>query len=391
MVMRKALKQIDAVSRRAFLKQASIIIGVCLLCVVGCKRSEQSNQIRIGVVLSMTGDVGAYGQRSLHGLLVAQKQINDSGGINGRKLELEIEDARSSPKDAVSAFQKLVDVDKLNIVVGDVLSSTTLAMAPLAQRKKVLLFAPGASNPALRNAGKYFFRNWVSDDFDGKAMAHYMFDSDVKSAYVLYQQTDYCVGLAGAFQKEFEALGGKLAGKEGFMTDAVDFRAQLVKLQSSGAKVVYLVGESRQNGTILLQAQQLGIHVRWFSNLTVDTPECEKLAGSALNGVVFTTPTFDPNSAEPQVKKFVHAYQDEYKEQPDVTAGVAYDALMILASVMRNVGTNVDAIVNGLHKVKDFPGVTGNTTFDEHGDVLKPIFVKEFKNDKPVLIKTYSF
>lgn len=363
-------------------------IGVT--CIIGC-RGKEPGRVEVGAVLSMTGDVGAYGQRSLKGLQIAEDEINAAGGINGKKLSLIVEDARSSSKDAVSALQKLTEVDGMRIVVGDVLSGTTLAMAPIAERKRILLFAPGASNPSLTNAGDYIFRNWVSDDFDGKAIAHYMLENEIRDAFVLFQQTDYCVGLADAFTKEFESLGGHVNSREGFVTEATDFRAPLVKLQAVNPNAVYLVGESRQNGTILRQAREMAIRVRWFANLTVDTPECRTIAGPAREGVIFTTPAFDPNSEVAQVRRFVDAFRRKYNEDPDVTSGVAYDALMILASVVKSVGTDPARVKDALYKVRQFPGVTGATSFDANGDVMKAIFVKEIKNDQPALVKAFTF
>jgi branched-chain amino acid transport system substrate-binding protein len=321
---------------------------------------------------------------------VAEKEINDSGGINGRTIQLVVEDAKSSPKDAVSSFQKLAEVNGLRIIIGDVLSGTTLAIAPLAEKKKILLLAPGASNPSLRNAGEYIFRNWVSDDFDGKAMADYMFDNGIRNTFLLFQQTDYCVGLADAFEREFGSRGGKLDGKEGFLTEASEFRANLVKVQNSNTKVVYLVGEARQNGTILREAKELGLALQWFANLTVDTPECRKIAEDALEGVVYTTPTFDAESADPQIQRFTREFEAQNHEKPEITSGVAYDALMILASIIRKEGMDVETVKSALQKVKDFPGVTGQTTFDEKGDVKKPIFVKEIKGGQSIKLKTYN-
>jgi len=117
--------------------------------------------------------VAAYGERSRKGVELAVEEVNGDGGINGQPLEVIYEDAKSSPKDGVSAIKELISADDVGIVVGDVLSSTTLAMAPIAERDEVILLAPGASIPSLRDAGDYIFRNWASDDYDGKAMASY--------------------------------------------------------------------------------------------------------------------------------------------------------------------------------------------------------------------------
>jgi branched-chain amino acid transport system substrate-binding protein len=369
----------------------ALVAALIVAAVLWRQKSRSPDTVRIGVLLSLTGDVGPYGQRSLNGIRLATDEVNSSGGIAGKPLSLVIEDSRSSPRDAVSAFTKLVDLDHVRIVVGDVLSGTTLAVAPLAEKNRVVLFAPGASNPALRGAGEYIFRNWVSDDFDGKVMAQYLIREGIREVFILNQQTDYCVGLAKAFRTAFESLGGKAVGEESFITEATDFRAQILKIQRSSASSIYLVGEARQNGTILRQAREMGIEKRWFSNLTVDTPECKAIAGAAREGVVFTTPAFDPNEDSPQTRKFVDAFRQRYHEDPEVTSGVAYDAVKILATVMNKSGQTAEQVKDGIRSVRDFPGVTGSTTFDNQGDVVKDIFIKAIKNDTPVLITHFSF
>ena len=132
----------------------------------GCGKNDESNEIKMGVMLALTGDSANYGNRSLHGLLWATEKINANGGINDKKIKLIVEDSKSNPQDAVNAFEKLITVDNVKIVIGDIISGTTLAVAPIAEKNKILLFAPGASNPALRNpnsASDYIFRNWTSD------------------------------------------------------------------------------------------------------------------------------------------------------------------------------------------------------------------------------------
>ncbi|MDQ3775580.1 MAG: penicillin-binding protein activator [Pseudomonadota bacterium] len=368
-----------------------LAVAAILVAVVIWRQWERtSGTIEIGVLLSLTGDVGPYGQRSLKGINLAKDEINSAGGIAGRPISLRVEDTRSSPRDAVSAYTKLVTLEHVRIIVGDVLSGTTLAIAPLAKKDKVVLLAPGASNPALRDAGDYVFRNWVSDDFDGTAMAQYIAKEGIRAIYILNQQTDYSVGLANAFKKAFEALGGKVVGQDAYVTETTDFRPHLLRMQRSGASSVFLTGEARQNGTILRQAREMGLEKQWFANLTIDTPEAKTVAGDAREGVVFTTPAFDPDESSPQTRQFVRAFRERYGEDPEVTSGIAYDAMKILAAVMTRTGSEPEQVKAGLYKVKDFPGVTGSTSFDDHGDVTKDIFIKVIKNGNPVLLTRFA-
>jgi branched-chain amino acid transport system substrate-binding protein len=347
---------------------------------------DSDQTIRIGGMLSLTGDSANYGKRSLNGALWAIEQINSSGGISGKEMELVVEDSASSPKNAVSAINKLIDVDNVDIIVGDIISGTTIAAAPVANRREVLLFAPGASHPSLKTAGPFFFRNWTSDDFDGKAMAQYLLKIGVKQVGLLVQKTDYTFGLAHALEAAFSEGGGQIISREEFDTETTDLRTQISKMKSQGVKDVYISAYSPGTGRALKQALEIGFNPQWYATLTVDTPECASIAGEARNGVIFTTPAFDSSDPRPEMRLFVEGFEERFGEEPESVAGHAYDAINILATVMKKVGNDPARVIEALLNVKDFPGVTGVTSFDEDGDVIKGIHIKQVKDGAIVII-----
>jgi len=353
-------------------------------------RNEGANPIRIGIVLPLTGDGANYGKRCLNGISWAVDKINRSGGITGRKLVTVVEDSRSTPKDAVTAISKLISADHIKIVVGDIMSGPTLAMAPIAEQNKVVLLAPGASNPSLRDAGDFIFRDWTSDDYDGKAMADYLLKVNQKTVGLLVQKIDYAVGVADALAREFNALGGKVIQREEFETTETNLRTYLAKLKTAGVPNVYLSAQSQETGMALKQAIEIGYRPRWFTTLTVDTPECARIAGKARESVIFTTPAFDLSAQTPVMTSFVDGFKERFGQDPEAAAGHGYDAINILTRVISSVGTDPTDVKNELYKVRDFPGVTGNMSFDDHGDVLKPISIKQIKQGQPVLLEVFS-
>ena len=351
---------------------------------------ESVSSIRIGVMLCLTGDSANYGKRSLNGVNWATQKINDKGGINGKRIKLFVEDDRSSPKDAVTAFNKLTQAEGIKIVVGDIISGTTLAVAPIAEKNHVLLFAPGASNPQLRDSGDYIFRNWTSDDFDGKAMARYLEKKGVKSLGILVQKTDYTIGLADALAKDFKSLDRSIVSRQEFETDEKDLRTQLLKLKESGVRDVYISAYSPGTGIALKQAAEIGYSPHWYASLTVDTPECATIAGKARDGVIFSTPAFNINDPSPEMKIFVQGYKERFGEDPETVTGHAYDAINILAMAIEKVGPDPTKIKDELYKIKNFSGVTGKTSFDDHGDVVKGIQIKQIRGGKPVIIDYFQ-
>lgn len=369
---------------------ALIILWLFLLRNLPATQEGNKDPIRFGVLLSLTGTGANYGQRSLHGVQWAVSQINDAGGVNGRKLEAVVEDSRSDPKDAVSAFQRLSNVEGVNLVIGDVISGTTLAVAPIAESQHVLLLAPGASSPKMRGIGEYVFRNWTSDDFDGKVMARYLRSIHVEKLALLVEKTEYTEGIATSLETEFKRLGGRVVVSDAFASDSTDLKPQLLKIKGAKVDSVYLSAYSTGTGLALRQSREMGLPLRWFTTLTVDTPEAAKIAGESRNGTVFTTPAFDVNDTSSHVKKFVGGFKLRFKDEPEIAAAHGYDAVRILATAIESAGPSPDELKLALPKIKDFPGVTGLTTFDEKGDVVKGVLIKKIVLGQPTLIKAIS-
>ena len=370
---------------------SGVIVAVLVFGSLFLNRPGQTaSSIKLGVLLSLTGDSANYGKRSLNGLQWAVEKLNAEGGISSKKIDLVIEDTMSSPKDAVAAINKLITVDKVNVIVGDIISGTTIAIAPIAEKNRVLLFAPGASHPSLRDAGDFIFRNWTSDDFDGKVMAQYLLKKEIKELGLIIQKTDYTFGLAKALKEAFVKGGGIIRGTEEFDTGDTDMRTQLSKLKASNIKHVYISAYSPGTGQILKQAKEIAYEPKWYASLTVDTPECANIAGDTRNGVVFTTPAFDPNDSRPEVKQFITGFRDRFGDDPEAVAGHAYDAINILYMVISRVGGDADDIRRELYKVRNFPGVTGITSFDEHGDVIKGIYIKQVDGNSTRLLEYFK-
>jgi branched-chain amino acid transport system substrate-binding protein len=379
---------------------------LCVLCLAGlilsggCKKEEhsstQNQPIKIGVMLALTGDSANYGKRSLNGITWAAEKIKMKGGINGKDVELVVEDDQSSPKSAVTVFNKLIDVDKVTIVVGDIISGTTMAVVPIADKKHILLFAPGASNPKLRETSantspvNYVFRDWTSDDFDGKAMAGYLLKQNVKMLGLIVQKTDYTIGLASALVRDFETGGGQIIIRQDFETSDTDLRTQIINLKAANVNNVYISAYSPGTGLILKQASQLGFPPQWYATLTVDTPECGAIAGSARNGVIFTTPAFNVDDQGAVMKEFVTGFKARFNDDPEVVAAHAYDALNILAMLIGQIGDSPDILKDALYKVQNYNGASGVMTFDNNGDVTKAIYIKQYVSGSPVVLKNFQ-
>jgi branched-chain amino acid transport system substrate-binding protein len=381
----KRLKSI--VHSLSFVSTVVLLILTVSVLFIGCP--GEKGVMKVGVLLPLTGDIAEPGNQALNGVKLAIEEYN----AREPRISIKLipEDSKGKPADGVSAFKKLVEVDKVRVVIGDLISGVTLAVAPIAEERQVLLLAPGASSPKVRDAGDYIFRNWAADNFDGEVMAKYVARNKGKTrAAVLYVNNEYGVGLAEAFAKTFPEEGGTIVMKEGYDQGASDFRSLATKAKGADVDCIYLPGQPRENGLLVKQLREVGVHCLLAANLSVESPDFKLGAGTAGEGIVFSTPAFDPNSGEEGIETFIASYRDAFKKDPDVVAGHGYDAGKILARAISRAGSDVARIKDELYATKDFPGVTGVTSFDDHGDVTKAMMIKVLKGDGTAsVIETY--
>ncbi len=366
----------------------ALIIGLVIsLGMVGCAK-EEKKEIKIGVISSLTGTVAPYGERAWEGIQLATDEINQAGGIKDRTIKLILEDDKSSLNDAVFAFKKLINIHKVPVILGPVGSSQAMACAPIANEKKVVEFSPAAATPLFTNTGDYTFRNRASAALEVEVMADIAYKNlGLRKVAILYINNDVGVGFYPVFKRSFEFNGGKIIGVESFEQGSTDMRSQLIKIRFLNPDGIYLIGHVTESGYALKQAKELGIKTRFIGHLALEGPDLFKIAGDAAEGVVYTATGYDPHSTDPKVQEFEKKYKSMCNKDGDVFAATAYDAVYILKRAIEEGGYNAEGIKNALYKIKNFPGVTGSTTFDKNGDVIKSIMVKMIKNQKFIVVQ----
>ncbi len=356
-----------------------IIAATSIACVI---RDSTRNELRIGAIFSLSGDKAAYGESAKNGLELAVSEINAAGGIQGKRLTILYEDGRGSAKDAVSAFEKLSTLDKVPVVIGPLTSSEVLAIAPIAEKRRVVVLSPGASSPAISTAGDYIFRNVPSDVFEGSAMAEVARTKlGLTKVAVIYVNNEYGNGVLNVFRDKFSRIGGAIVATQGYSDGAHDFRTQIVELKAKNPDAVYLLGY-KELGLIVRQITELGLRTKLLSTALFEDPEVIKSAGVGAEGLVFTSIAFDPNAANDRAKAFVEAYVGRYRAQPDSFAAVSYDAGRIMAAAMSSADASAPQIKDVLYRTKNYPGLLGETSFDENGDVVLPVNLKTVKDGK---------
>lgn len=334
-------------------------------------------EIKVGAVFPMTGAIATYGQESVNGINLALQKINTD---DQAKIKLILEDNKGEPIESANAVKKLINVDKVHVVLGSVASSNTLAGAPIAQEFKVPLLTPASTNVDVTKKGDFIARTCFTDDFQGGMIAKF---ANTKlnaktAAIVLDNSSDYSKGIAKVFRQEFTKMGGKIVdGTFSYVQKDTDFRSLIRKIKRAKPDVIVLPGYYTEVGLFLKQARELGVETPVVGGDGWDSPKLQSLAGAGIRNSFLTT-HFAPDDKDPAVQNFVKEYQKKYKQKPGAMAALGYDGIMVLADAIKRANSNDrTAIRDAIVATKGFKGVTGMITIDGERNAQKSIVVLE--------------
>ena len=362
--------------------------------------------IKIGVFEPTTGENGGGGMQEVLGIRYANT-VAPTVDINGTTYNIELVevDNQSDKTAAVTAAQSLISSGVVG-VIGSYGSGVSIAAGQTFAEAGVPAIGCSCTNPQVTLGNDFYFRTCFLDPFQGTVMASYAaVDQGYKTAAVISQNgDDYSTGLAAYFKQAFEQLGGTIVADETYQTNESDFNAILTTVKASNAECVFIPCSIATATLILPQAQAVGLNAHILGSDTWENESIVMAAGSAAEGVVFST-FFDENDeSTPMAKDFVNGFKAYLNEDPQRvtlnggTDGVAavsalgYDAYMTMVAALADLDgvegdlTSVnlrDALVTVNHD-----GVTGNITFDENGDANKDAaYLKKVEGGKFVFVK----
>ncbi|MDB5259721.1 MAG: branched-chain amino acid transport system substrate-binding protein [Candidatus Taylorbacteria bacterium] len=303
------------------------------------------------------------------GVSIAVDEINAEGGIAGKKLEVIYEDGKCiDTKSAVSAAQKLITIDKVNIILGGGCSNEALSIVHLLEESNTLLLSSGASSPALSGLSKNVFRNAPSDAQTGEKIAAYMFSKHFRKVAIVSDQTDYSKGFRDSFLKSFANLGGFVVEDISVSPKGSDYRTDLVKLKGKEIDAIFINPNVPVSaGIIARQVRELGMNQQLFFAYHA-TPDLVRTGGDAVNGaVIINVPTPENDAAKRILKRFEEKYGKSTVYPYNTLA--AYDAAMLIAQGIKKAGSKTEDVRSYLHELKNFTGALGSYHFDERGDI----------------------
>lgn len=363
--------------KRLLISFITSIISVTLLAGCGQTSGNTSNNedtIKIGSIGPLSGSASTYGLSVKEGAQLLEKEINSSGGVNGKQIKFIFEDDQAATDPAMQAFNKLVHDEKVCAILGPVTSGSTLAVAPNATSNKIPLITPTSTEPTITTVGgDYVFRGCFVDSFQGEGLAKYASDTlNKKTAAILYNaSSDYSKGIADSFKKTFEENGGKVDEFLTYSSDKdTDFNAQLTKIKSSNPDILLLPDYYNVVGLIAKQARGMGIESQLLGGDGWESEDLAKIGGEAVSGAIYMNHYYSGDSNE-QVKSFVENYKKEYNKEPDCFAALGYDSSKILVEAIKSAGsTDPEEIRSALLNIQ-LDSVTGNIKFNDERSAVK--------------------
>jgi branched-chain amino acid transport system substrate-binding protein len=348
--------------------------------------SAEAGPILVGEVAALSGSETNYGQSVDHGIQLAFEQINARGGVKGRPISLRAEDDQSQPGEAANAIKLLINTEHVVAVLGDVTSTLSLAIAPVAQENSVPLITPSSTSVKVTKTGDYVFRTCFTDPFQGQAMARFARDTLKLSKVAILRDaaSEYSMGLADAFAQTFKEAGGQIVDDESYHKGDLDFRPKLTKIKAADPQAIFVPGYDNDVGFIARQARGLGIpsSVPLLGGDGWDSAGLADVGGVALDGSYFTN-HYSADDMDPRVQAFVTAYEKRYGAKPDALAAMGYDAAGILANALgRATSLSGPALRDAIARTTDFPGVTGIITINGERNAATPAVILKVNHGK---------
>jgi len=376
-----------------------LVLAVCVVLILttvlaGCT-SKQSNTIKVGWIGSLTGDQAVWGQSELNTIKMLFDEINNNGGVLGKKLEVIGYDTKGDATEAVNAVKRLVSQDKVVAIIGPNSSGSAIAISSILEQYKVPDIATVATNPKVTVVdGKvkpYNFRVCFIDPYQGAVAAGYAYEVlKFKKAAILYDVTDeYSQGLTEFFEKSFKAMGGEIVAKEGFKAGDVDFRAQLSKIKAANPDVIFLPYFYKEVALTAKQAKDLGIKATLMGGDGWPSDVLLQMAGDAINGGYFINHvSYD----DPVVQDYKNKYYQKYGKWPELNGYLAYDAVMVLVDAIKRAGSADSEKIKEALETTNLQGITGKIMIskDTHNPEGKEAVVIKIVDGKYVFQQKYA-
>lgn len=345
----------------------------------------------MGILLPLSGAQSSFGQDAIKGARLAVETLNESGGVLGRPLELEIRDTHSKEQATVEAVVELAGDARIPALVGEIASIRTLAAARKAEELGIPLIVSAATLQEITEGTHWVYRCCYADPFPGEAMAKFARSLDAnRAALIVEEGNPYSAALAGSFREEFEEAGGILAAEVTIPSGDADLQVPLATIKAANPDVIFLPSYYAEAARIIREARQAGIGAPFLGGDGWDSEEFTRQAGADSENCYFVN-HFSASNPLPENELFSAAYETQFGTPPPPLAALTYDAIRLTASAIAAAGSLERAkIREALAATRDFPGVTGTISFANGPTPAKPAIIFRVGGGKFTYLETVT-
>lgn len=358
----------------------------------GAAASSGDDTFTIGAILAMTGKADWYGKVMGQGARLAVDEINAKGGVDGTKLVLEIEDHKGGvARDAVSGMNRLINMYDVKAVLTS-FTPSTLAIAPIADQKNIILFNGGGVGQSMIGAARNIFHNRSLSSDLGVAAVAWALDNNYKRLAQLIWKTDAGDDVVKVVKPYMEEHGGEITATETMDPGAASIDTQVAKIRASKPDIIGLWMFSPDPGTAMKRIREFGMDTPVIG--IEYTPDAQNIGGKYMEGYHFMADYFQVTDDNPWGQRFEKAYKDTYGEAPEFYAANYYDAVYVIANLLKQAKAANESEINGdvLAKyLRANPSVDtvygGKMVFQDNGVAKKPVALFEVENGKPEFLE----
>jgi len=350
--------------------------------------AQAKPKIVLGVVVPLTGVLAPYGKPNLEAITLAVDEANSAGGVNGRQIELVVEDTQASNTTAINALNKVLQ-SKPAAIIGPGLGTQILAMLPLTEKAKVPMIAGPSTRRVTQQNAKYFFRNSSHDEADKVLLGNFIVKDLKKSKVgILHVMAEWGYSGRDYLSQELKKVGNiEPVAVASYQATDKDMTAQVTAMNTANADVVYTQGYPVDEALVVKKFNQLGSKADYIASASLCKAFLRELVSSAdLAGKYCQAPDVLPTyNDRPAVKTFVENYKKKAGFAPDMYIAQDYDAVGMLIAIMKEKGVDPDAIRDGF-KTKSYDGILGNYKADGEGNLWHHSVIMKIEADGSVKV-----
>jgi branched-chain amino acid transport system substrate-binding protein len=353
----------------------SIVLALILMLNACSAGDTEQEPIKIGQLAALTSFGSTWGMAEKNGVALAVKEANDAGGVNGKPIEIVIEDTQSDFTKTLSAYRKLHDVNGLDVIIGPTWNEFTQVILPAAKDDGSLIMSPSSSFDKVNVTSPLFFTTFHSLRWINAPINEDIEANQYRRVAIVYDQNAFTQAVHDFFVEEMERQGVEVLSFE-TNPDAKDYRTQITKIRDSDVDAVYVLLAFWPNiGEFMKQASTQGLEAKFYTQIDVENEQYIPIYGRYSEGMLYPYP-------EAGSPSFNEKYKAEFGIPASSPSGeTAYDAANLLIAALRSGANTPQKISAYLRRVKNYDGVSGPITFDEYGQVAyKRYFLKAIRN-----------